>query len=48
MMRGDYVYSAKSSGELVCLEAGTGKQVWGNEQRDRTEIRREHPPDAQW
>ena len=29
MLRGDYVYSAKSSGELVCLEAGTGKQVWG-------------------
>ena len=29
MMRGDYVYSAKSNGELVCLEAGTGKQVWG-------------------
>jgi outer membrane protein assembly factor BamB len=29
MLRGDYVYSAKSSGELVCLEAATGKQVWG-------------------
>jgi outer membrane protein assembly factor BamB len=29
MLRGDYVYSAKSSGELVCLEAGTGKQIWG-------------------
>jgi len=25
---GDYVYTAKISGELVCLEAGTGKQVW--------------------
>lgn len=25
---GDYVYSAKISGELVCLEAATGKQVW--------------------
>jgi len=23
------VYSAKSSGELVCLEASTGKQLWG-------------------
>ena len=23
------MYSAKSSGELVCLEAATGKQVWG-------------------
>lgn len=29
MLRGDYVYSAKSNGELVCLEAGTGKQIWG-------------------
>ena len=29
MLSGDYVYSAKSNGELVCLEAGTGKQVWG-------------------
>jgi outer membrane protein assembly factor BamB len=29
MLQGDYVYSAKSSGELVCLEAATGKQVWG-------------------
>ncbi|HYV28225.1 MAG TPA: PQQ-binding-like beta-propeller repeat protein [Candidatus Eisenbacteria bacterium] len=29
MLQGDYVYSAKSSGELVCLEASTGKQVWG-------------------
>jgi outer membrane protein assembly factor BamB len=25
---GDYAYSAKISGELVCLEASTGKQVW--------------------
>ena len=29
MLAGDHVYSAKSSGELVCLEANTGKQVWG-------------------
>lgn len=29
MWQGDHVYSAKSSGELVCLDAGTGKQVWG-------------------
>ena len=29
MLLGDYVYSAKSNGELVCLEAATGKQVWG-------------------
>jgi outer membrane protein assembly factor BamB len=25
---GDYVFSAKMSGEFVCLEARTGKQVW--------------------
>jgi len=29
MLQGDYVYSAKSSGELVCLKADTGIQVWG-------------------
>jgi outer membrane protein assembly factor BamB len=28
MLRGDYVYSARSNGELVCLKAGTGDQVW--------------------
>jgi outer membrane protein assembly factor BamB len=28
LLWGDYVYSAKSTGELVCLEAGTGQQVW--------------------
>lgn len=28
LLSGDHVYSAKSSGELVCLEAGTGKQLW--------------------
>jgi len=28
LLQGDYVFSAKISGELVCLEAGTGKQVW--------------------
>jgi outer membrane protein assembly factor BamB len=27
-LRGEYVFSAKTSGELVCLEASTGKQVW--------------------
>src|SRR5206468_10850081 len=25
---GEYIFSAKSSGELVCLEAATGKQLW--------------------
>lgn len=29
LLQGDYVYSAKLNGELVCLEAGTGRQVWG-------------------
>jgi outer membrane protein assembly factor BamB len=28
LLRGEYVYSAKTSGELVCLEAGTGNEVW--------------------
>jgi hypothetical protein len=25
---GDYIFSAKSTGELICLEASTGKRVW--------------------
>jgi outer membrane protein assembly factor BamB len=28
LLQGDHLYSARTSGELVCLEAGTGKQVW--------------------
>jgi outer membrane protein assembly factor BamB len=28
MIQGEHVYSAKSGGELVCLEAATGKLVW--------------------
>jgi len=28
MLQGDCVFSARSSGELVCLEAGIGKEVW--------------------
>jgi outer membrane protein assembly factor BamB len=28
LLQGDYVFSARTSGELVCLEAGTGKQLW--------------------
>jgi outer membrane protein assembly factor BamB len=28
LFQGDHLFSAKSSGELVCLEATTGKQVW--------------------
>jgi outer membrane protein assembly factor BamB len=26
--QGEYIYSARSSGELVCLEAATGRQLW--------------------
>ncbi len=26
--KGDYIYSCKSPGELVCIEAATGRQVW--------------------
>jgi len=28
LLQGDYVLSAKSYGQLVCLEAKTGKQLW--------------------
>jgi outer membrane protein assembly factor BamB len=28
LLRGDYLFSAKSSGELVCLDASTGKRLW--------------------
>ena len=28
LLQGGYVFSARTSGELVCLEAETGKQVW--------------------
>ncbi|MCI0540056.1 MAG: PQQ-like beta-propeller repeat protein [Verrucomicrobiales bacterium] len=28
LLRAEYVFSAKTSGELVCLEAGTGKEIW--------------------
>jgi outer membrane protein assembly factor BamB len=28
LLQGDHVFSAKSSGEFVCLEAATGTQVW--------------------
>lgn len=31
-IRGDRVFSARSSGELVCLEARTGKQLWETDQ----------------
>src|SRR5262249_1912722 len=28
LFRGDHLFSAKSSGELICLDASTGAQVW--------------------
>jgi hypothetical protein len=28
LFRGDHLYFAKSSGELICLDAATGEQVW--------------------
>jgi outer membrane protein assembly factor BamB len=28
LFRGDHLFTAKSSGELICVEAATGKQVW--------------------
>jgi len=30
LFRGDHLFSAKSSGELICVEASTGKQVWAS------------------
>ena len=31
LLKGDHIYSAKSGGELVCLDARTGEQVWVTE-----------------
>src|SRR5207244_10077744 len=28
LLRGGHLFTAKSSGELICVEATTGKQVW--------------------
>src|SRR5439155_9870528 len=28
VMQGEYIFSARTSGALVCLEAATGKQLW--------------------
>jgi outer membrane protein assembly factor BamB len=28
LLMGEHIFSARSSGELVCLEAATGKQIW--------------------
>jgi outer membrane protein assembly factor BamB len=32
LLRGDHLYSAKSSGELICVDAATGEQVWESTQ----------------
>ena len=47
LFRGDHLFSAKSSGELICVEASTGKQVWEVDQGDRPEKWGEHPPDSE-
>jgi hypothetical protein len=31
LLKGDSVYAAKSDGELVCLNARTGEQIWGTD-----------------
>jgi outer membrane protein assembly factor BamB len=31
LIQGDHVFSARSSGELICLEASTGKKVWATD-----------------
>jgi len=28
ILRGDYIFSARGRGELVCLEAASGRQIW--------------------
>ena len=32
ILRGDHVFSARTSGHLVCLEAATGKELWRTDQ----------------
>jgi outer membrane protein assembly factor BamB len=32
LFRGDHLFTAKSSGQLVCVEAATGKPVWESDQ----------------
>ncbi len=29
VLQGEYIYGAKGLGELVCLDAATGRQIWG-------------------
>jgi outer membrane protein assembly factor BamB len=29
VLQGEYIFSARGLGELVCLEAATGRQIWG-------------------
>lgn len=35
LLRGDHIYSALTTGELVCLDAHTGEQVWVTDQVTR-------------
>jgi len=37
MLQGDFVYSARINGELVCLDAATGRQLW--EDKSITKLR---------
>ena len=38
VLRGDYIYGARSNGELVCLDAATGRQIW--EEKKVTTLRK--------
>src|SRR5260370_42568674 len=29
VLQGEYIFTARGLGELVCLEAATGRQIWG-------------------
>ena len=35
LLQGDYVYSLNPAGNLVCLEAQTGQQIWETDQVTR-------------
>jgi outer membrane protein assembly factor BamB len=35
LLQGDYVYTLNPDGNLVCLEAGTGRQIWETDQVTR-------------
>ena len=45
---GDHVFSAKLSGEFVCLEASTGREVWQTDKVTEPKNGTMRPPDSQW